>query len=429
MRLAGASLAIAVAASACLFPDLSTLNEAPSGKDGGTDVGTDAPNGPVAIANAQQSVAPSGNAQQTHVVWANVAKRWWLFYFDDDTTLLKTRTSADFVAWQDGPSLTLAHTNAGEGRNLSVAYAELGGVDVVHISISHAVGGSGPLIHSHTRAVISGSTITFGAPSDVCSIDASPDEPDGNAAYVASDGTVWDSTGFVASAGTGGKGYQNEDAFLSPSQDDGTSWTNSFNQMTIEVVNTTANSRAFFSAGDFGAIWEAGDQDPNPTNLHFAFYEGGNWTSPDSLFDDDAPQDPNDWGLATLQASTGPEVHVVRALLAGGYEHAYGTSTTGQNGAAPPTQSRTAGTGVVVLADPSHVAAFDLSSAGELVESRWDGSTWSAWTTIASAMTPSYLSGYCPNLDAHPEAGGCAVIWTGPSTDGVGVFGQLVSVR
>ncbi len=419
---------IAVSAlAACLFPDLSTLGGASA--DGGVDAASDAPSGPTVIANAEQVAGPSGNAQQTHVVWANVSKRWWLFYFDNDTTRMKTRTSPDFVNWQDGASLTLAHTNGGEGRNLSVAYAELGGNDVVHISISHDPGGT-PIVHSHTRAVITGAAIAFGAPSDVCSIDSPAGTPDGNATYVAPDGTVWDSTGFVASANTNNMGYQNEDVFRASSKDDGTNWTNAFAQTTVEIVKTASNARAFFNAGGLGALWEAGDQDPDPTNIHFAVLQSdGTWSNADSLFDDSAPQDPNDWGTANLSTPNGGEVHVVRALLAGGYEHAFGSTTTGQNGAAPATQSRTAGTGVVVLADPSHLAAFDVS-AGALVESRWNGASWSAWITIAPASTPrTFLSGYCPDLDAHPEAGGCAVIWTTPNTNGSSIAGQLVNVR
>jgi hypothetical protein len=418
------------ATAACLFPDVSPLEA----REGGvTDASTtnDSPAPPSVIANTGHVTAPSGNAQQTHVVWANVSKRWWLFYIDDDTTTLKTRSSADFATWTDGASLMLAHTNAGEGRNFSVAYAELGGADVVHVSMSHATnGGAGPLVHSHTRAVIAGSAITFGAPADVCSIDASATGPDGPSTFVDGSGTVWDATGFVASSGTNGNGYNNEDMFVADTKDNGTTWSSSFEQTTIEVVNTTVNARAFFNAGGLGALWEGGDQDPDPTNIHFSVFQSGSWTQADTIFDQDGEQDPNDWDSANLSTTNGAEAHIVRALLAGGYEHAYGSGTNGMNAAAPASQTRNAGTGVVVLADPSHLAAFDLALDGSLTESRWDGSQlqWSAWTTLAGAGSRSFLSGYCPDLDAHPEANGCAVIWT-TGTNATAIDGQLVSVK
>jgi hypothetical protein len=413
----------------CLFPDLSALSRnASDGGDAG-DGGTDA-SMPGMIANAGSVSAATGNAQQTHVIWAVNAKRWWLFYIDDDLMSLKTRSSSDFTTWEDGPTLALTFTNAREGRNFSVAYASLGGVDVVHISFSHVVDAdAGPLVHTHTRAVISDGGITFGTPNETCSFDgADPTVPDGPATIIDANGYVWDATGFVASMGTNGMGAFNEDVFQSSSADDGQTWTNAFSQTTVEVVMTTVNARAFLSTDYLFAVWEGGDQDPDPTNLHFAQYSGS-WQKPASVYDDDDEQDINDWDVAALTTTQGVEGHIVRALLAGGYEHAYGTGGSGMNGVAPANQPRTAGTGLVLLADPSHLAAFDITTSGAITTSRWNGTAWSAWTVVTSATSPTFLSGYCPNLDAHPGAGGCALIWTQPVTGGFAVAGQLVSLR
>ncbi|HEX4514223.1 MAG TPA: hypothetical protein VH054_11825, partial [Polyangiaceae bacterium] len=301
--------------------------------------------------------------------------------------------------------------------------------DVVHVSMSHVVSDAS-LVHTHTRAVITGETITFEAPSDTCSIASNPQGPDSPATYVDPNGTVWDATGFVASGGTNGMGDYNEDVFLSPSTDNGAAWTNSFSQTTVEVVMSTSNARAFFNAGGIGAIWEDGAQDPNPSNLHFSVFGGGKWSAPSSVFDKDNPQDPNDWGSANLTTSSTVEAHIVRALLAGGYEHAYGVGTNGTNAAAPPALPRSIGNGVVVLADPSHLAAFDVQSGGALVASRWNGSAWSPWSAAGATSVGASLSGYCPNLDVHPEAKGCAVLWTTSASDGSSwIAGTLVSVR
>ncbi|MGH7329525.1 MAG: hypothetical protein ACREJX_14360, partial [Polyangiaceae bacterium] len=223
-------LAVLGAVGACsLFTDLGPLQAGSGSPDGGADSSildagngdgaADAAVGEQVLAEVGGVATASGDAQQTHIIWAIGAKLWWLFYIDDDTNHLKTRSSPDFVTWTDGASLALPYTNAGEGRNFSIAYAELGGADVVHISFSHDTGGAQN--HTHTRAVIQGSAITFDAPADVCSFSDSSQSPDSPATIVQSDGTVWDTTGDVASAGTSGNGHFNEDGFLSPSQDTG----------------------------------------------------------------------------------------------------------------------------------------------------------------------------------------------------------------
>jgi hypothetical protein len=253
-----------------------------------------------------------------------------------------------------------------------------------------------------------------------------PSGADSPATFINTDGTVFDATGYVISKGTTA-GHFNEDVFASPTPDNGAAWTNAFTQTTVEVVTTVVNARAFLNAGGLGAIWSGGDQIPDPTNLHFSEFSAGSWASAFSIFDDAGAQDPNDWGVAALTTSSGSEGHVVRALLAGGYEHASGTGGNGSNVVAPVAQAR--GMGVLLLADPSHLGAIDVASGGELVLSRWNGASWSAWTTLAPATPRAFLSGYCPNLDAHPEASGCAVIWTAPADGGFAIDGQLVNVR
>ncbi|HEY1954518.1 MAG TPA: hypothetical protein VGH28_02885 [Polyangiaceae bacterium] len=413
-----------LAASACFFPSLDGLGGAAT--DGGADVTEAGPDaGPGPLASAGSVATETGNAQQTHLVWAAGAKRWWLFYIDDDTTHLKTRSSADFVTWTDGASLTLAHPTGGEGRNFSVAYASVAGADVVHVAFSHAE--PSLLTHSHTRAIISGSAITFGLPVDMgAPVSSAADQPDGVATLVAPDGSVWDSTGFTFSVGTT-SGHFNEDVFAASVPETGAgSWDASFAQTTVEVVGQESNARAFVYDGAPVAFWEDGVDEPDPTNLHFAAFAGGGWTSVQTVFATDAPQDPNDWGVAVLRAGSLTETHAVRATASGSYDHELG-ATSPSAGAAPPPNARTPGSGVVLLSDPAHLAAFTLGADGSVQRSRWDGAQFGAWESLAPARTRAYLSGYCPDLAAHPEAGSCALIWTEPASGGYEVDGMRVS--
>ena len=414
--------------AACFFPSVGDLGGGGDGGDAGdAAVETAAPDaGQTPIASVGSVATETGNAQQTHVIWAAGAKRWWLFTIDDDTTHIKTRSSADFVTWTDGASLALAHTNGGEGRNFSVAYASVGGADVVHLSVSHAEPST--LTHSHTRALVTGSTIAFGAPVDIGTpVAVATEGPDGNVTMIGPDGSVWDSFGFTISQGTNsGMGHYNEDVYAASSPDTGApAWSATFAQTTIEVVNQRSNAHALVYDTAPLAVWEDGNNEPDPTNLHDASFQSS-WSSPATVFSTDSAQDPNDWGVAVLRAGSLVETHVVRGVTSGSYDHVYGAGGPSVGGAPPPS-ARTPGTGVVLLADPAHLAAFAIAADGSIQRSRWDGSQFAGWETIAPARTRAFLSGYCPDLGAHPEAGGCALIWTEPGTGGYEVGGMIVS--
>jgi hypothetical protein len=424
--------AVAIAAfiattTACLFPSTDGLSggagDAGDAGDAGADGGSDASTGgPVTLASTGNVNEATGNAQQAHVVWAAASKQWWLFYLDGDMSHLKTRSSSDFVTWTDGASLTLPHPAGTDARNFAVAYASLGGADVVHVSFSHV--DTNGIEHSHTRAVIQGGTIAFDTPIGMTSDSTSPSGPDGPVPLIASDGSVWDSTGFVQSQPSG---HFNEDVFLASSPESGAaSWAATFAQTTVEVVNQLCNARAMVDVGKPLALWESGDPEPDPNNVRFATY-ASSWSSPANVFPSDASIDPNDWDVAVVRTGTSVEAHAVRAQISGGYDHVSGTSSFG-TAAAPPPLARTPGSGLVLLADPANLAAFDLASDGSVEESRWDGAQWSAWTTLATSRSRNRLSGYCPDLGTHPEAGGCALVWTEPASGGYAIVGTLVRV-
>src|SRR5439155_14493597 len=131
------------------------------------------------------------------LLYATHSARFWFFYVDAASTmLLQTKWSTDFVTWTPGASLTLASSSANEGRNFSVAYADLGGKDVVHVAFSHFVSGNEDAYHA--RATIDGGAIAF-APEVLMSSGTPPDakaNPDGCVTAIGSDGFVYAATGW-----------------------------------------------------------------------------------------------------------------------------------------------------------------------------------------------------------------------------------------
>jgi hypothetical protein len=113
--------------------------EAPPPLDGATpDAG-----GPVAIARAGNVAAPTGAAGQTHLVYAENGRRWWLFTITSSaSTSLQAWSSSDFTTWTQAMDLPLPRPHAGQGSNFSVAYAAIGSHDVIHLAIGLAGTGS-----------------------------------------------------------------------------------------------------------------------------------------------------------------------------------------------------------------------------------------------------------------------------------------------
>ena len=115
------------------------------------------------IVSAGTVSSATGQAMQNHIIYAECAANWWLFYIESGaTTTLKTKYSSDFITWTDGASMTLVNDHLNEGRNFSVAYKNIGGYDVVHIATIYNVSGTSRWNY-HIRARIFGTTIIFGS--------------------------------------------------------------------------------------------------------------------------------------------------------------------------------------------------------------------------------------------------------------------------
>jgi hypothetical protein len=221
-----------------------------TGSDGGGAV-------PVVIASVGSVQAPSGQAQQTKIIYATGSQRWWLFYIDGaEPKLLKTKYSADFATWNDGEALTLAEPHGGDGRGISVAYATVNGNDVVHVVMSQQISLSDRRLY-HARATISGTTITFGAPVERFIVSASSPslDPDGPATAIASDGHVADLTSWIEKLNGTGDAY----VVRSAAADLGTSWDGVWApEVQLEIVRFAINAHGMvaMASGSLLALWE-----------------------------------------------------------------------------------------------------------------------------------------------------------------------------
>lgn len=453
MRVIVSCSAVAVAVAACGLGIRGEL-DADATTDAGTDAALDdariedAPTDagdagavgytPVVIATGGDAGAPTGNAQQTHLVYAEHGKRWWLFTIDNAApTVLATYSSTDFVTWMPGAPLTLPLGHGGHGGNFSVAYADLGGQDVVHLAISLEAA-TNDRRHYHARAVINLAAIAWGAPAQVDLItDPSPPNPDGCSAVVTSGGVVIDTTGW-APYGGGASYTGNEEAFVGLSPDDGTSWDASFGpRQDVGAVSKYSNARLAMplASGDALLFWETADVEPDPTNVRWSrMSAAGVASAPGDVFAA-AAQGWNDWSAARLSDT---DVHAVRRQTTGAFDHRRWDGATWNDGSAIPALMTATDRGVVVLHDASRVMLVAISSDADantaVMATTWvsGGSsdagtdagtgTWTAWAPIVA--TPAQRTN--PSGFTSPTAGS-AIIWTETEGGASRVVGQRIA--
>ena len=365
--------------------------------------------------------APTGTAQQQHLIFATHGNRWWYFTIDSaDSVALKTFWSSDFVTWTPGASLTLAQKSDGEGRNFSVAYADLAGKDVVHLVFSHLQGAQQGAYHA--RAILDQATIAYGPETLVTSTDYFTGEanPDGPVAAVGTDGLVYVATGWVNEAQfrSGNATVGNMDVYQSTSTDDGNSAGPLTNYVAHSWVPDFVNNRALVAlgAGKMLAVWPTADDfRPETSNLSWALSPAWATTNTD-LFTGagmGAVQNMNDWSVCATSTSV---VHAVRRVHAGAvkdsvFEHLRFdvASAKWSSGGIIPPDAGANGTGVVLLTNGTKMLLFALSAPfNDLRYTKWDGSAWSAWgTQFAGAPKRAFLSGTGCDSKAH-----AAITWT-----------------
>jgi hypothetical protein len=383
-------------------------------------------NGVAVLANSGAVANPTGLAMQTHVVYAENTLAWWLFYIDSaHPNLLKTRWSSDFCTWNDGAALMLPYAHGSEGRNYSVSYSSLAGHDVIHVSFSHYVSTT-ERYHTHTRAEISGSTISFDAPVLISSILTStsyPIDPDGPVTAVGSDGIVTDLSAWIDE----GSGHIDDAlAWRSVNPDTGSMWTNAWNAyQLLTYVPNVVNARAIASlpGGGVLALWEDGSAEPDPDNVQWAVWSGSAWGSVANVFPDSTTQGVNDWSVLPLASG---DTHAVRRTLSSGFEHERFNGTTWSSGGTIPEDPGQLDTGVFLAStSATSIALYAIGEGTSVIRTlAWTGGAWAdGWTNAVSANgTPSFLGGY-----ASPTARKAAIIWTEASSGGTyQVVGMLV---
>jgi hypothetical protein len=369
-------------------------------------------------------IAPSGQAQQTKLIYASESRRWWLFYLDAAaSSSLRTKYSSDFVEWKDGASLQLAAPHGADGRNVSVAYRDVEGHDVVHLVIGQRLGAGDRRLY-HARATINGAVIEFEQPQERSLVVAlSPSlDPDGPVTSIGSDGHVVDLTSWVEHDGVTGDMY----AIRSVSPDTGANWDGAWqDHVALEIVPFAINAHgvANMKDGQVLALWEDAVAEGRATNLRWSLGGAGPWSGPPApVFTSPYQQSANDWAVLALTPS---DVHAVRRVASGDtYEHRRFDGLGWRDGQAIPALPGKAGYGVFLAADGAEVGLFSIAddAANSVQAIRWRGDAWGSWApVVTSAAARTYLSGCSTALDHQ-----VGLVWTEPGKSGLRLVAALV---
>jgi hypothetical protein len=382
---------------------------------------------PVSIVTVGAVTAPSGAAQQGHLAWTAGTQQWWLFYADaTQPAVLQSMSSADFVTWSSGTTLTLPGPPS-DGRNFAAWAGTAAGQDVVHIGVSVVVSDTDRR-HLHVRARPTASGLVF----DPIVVLGTPYlnlpglDPDGPATALASDGTLVDTSAWFEGPDGGPTG--NEYEWSSTEPDPGGAWTAAFGAADqIEQVAGYVNARDVvpLPGGSLMALWESGDVDPDPTNVSSSVGSPTQW-SPSALVFEASTQDPNDWSACNI----GTTLHAVRHTSAGAWEHRVWSGALADGGAVfvdggtIGALATPAGAGVVVLCDATtvHVFAIAPDSGNPIQTTQWNGTSWSAWANaVVAGAQRAWLTG------TITPSGRIALAWTETTGSSVAIEGALVA--
>jgi hypothetical protein len=364
----------------------------------------------VPIASVGGGFFPLGNASQVHVIYAQNDQRVWVFYLADDSYSILTMTSSDLKTWTAGDPVVLSEPTSGFGNNFSLAYANLGNTDVVHLVVSEALPGDGGFFGEtvHLRMAITGPAGAghLGNPTMTSFIvNGEGNDIDGPATVVTSTGVVVDATGRDNDEPTQG----DMDIWQSSLPDEGgTSWSSVFTQKGYYPVSgeTSAHQLIALSEGGVVGAW-ADDGNESYSRVSWQQSFSGLWnadpTSPGSIFailDGGASVtvDYNSWSLCRL---TDTEIHAMAHVSVGSgaptsFAHAIFDGTTWQTAPAPGDLTGDAFNGMVLVSDvdptDGMLAVATSNNTSQLNVAKWiPGSpgSWTAWRTFTST-DPSF---------------------------------------
>ncbi len=356
----------------------------------------------VAIADAGSKVGSTGYGYQLHEVFAENDQRYWYFYVDDTAGEIKSVSSPDFVTWTPGAAIALgADYTLDDGNNFSVAYASLGGKDVVHFVLNAHSQTSG-FETLHVRTTITSGALTASAPLVLPeSTNGGTCPADAPATILTPGGRVYDVTAWTNHGSTESTTCDTN-VYLAPGTDLGTSWdagTFGYDGYYVSIPSY-AYSHDLVSLPDAGLVMLLY---PDEDNAGYTLFDSIGWAL-SSAFDGGEPGEgggvdmpvadelfngsgktssSNDWSACRLGAS---EVHVVRhaILTAPGtvsaFQEAVYDGSSWQTTTSPPAASTSlSNTGVVLLSgvDSSHgMLLVTLGFDGTLNIARWTSAGW-----------------------------------------------------
>jgi hypothetical protein len=411
------------------------------------DAAPDAPINPTCSSGASGAVVvpiattgmatATGLGQQRHFV-ATSCTSYFYFYPSDDGTELLTQTSTDFATWTPGDVVTLPNGGVRYGDDFAVAYAALGGKQVVHIlaDVEPTVGGSTDVAHGrttiqggHVAQPVFVSLPNTGGGNLGCN-------QDGPSVLITADGHVYDATGWLEHPSS----QCDLNVLEAEGVDDGTTFSGTF-----DLVGLSVSVPTFTFAHDLVELPEAGailgaypdldDQGNAETFRAVAvvsspFDAGFGQGAPtaDELFQTGSAQSWfGDWAICRLADD---DVQVVRHTFTGGdagsasafgamrYD---GTSWSGESPPASTASPLNSGLALVSGMDPSKglVLATVDGSGTSLNLAQWSPSTGS-WTTLPSIARAAPIRALAGSGCASMKP---AVFWT----EGAGPTYQIVA--
>ncbi|AKV03908.1 hypothetical protein AKJ09_10571 [Labilithrix luteola] len=368
---------------------------------------------PVVIVSGAGIAAPSGNAQQQHLVFVKPNDTYWFFTLSG-TKDFAAFSSKDFKSWSSAHTLAMPVAHGSDGRNVGIA--AMPNAAVVHAAIA-CFDGSGAT-HVHARATLPSDVIAFDAPRTVSSIGAPKTTVGGPATTILTAGgnIVVDALDLVSDGGTFNGavwrfGSESGTSFSSqaPIQDE------------FYFPKSWINAQTLVPLTSGGLLWvaENAEAEPDPPNLAFGVYASGSWTG-GAVFAVDATQNYNDWSVFRVSDT---EMHAVRYAASVGFEHARFTGTTWQPGGTIPAMTPLVGGGLVLVGEGSTFSlyAIDVGAARTVKTVAWDGTKWaSSWHDVTTkAAVRTFLGGM--STPGHK-----AVYWTQENSGALDVVGVSI---
>lgn len=331
--------------------------------------------------------------------WGVNTSLWWAFALTTTTTLAAF-SSPDGVTWTARATHVLTMLSAAEGRDLMLAYKNIGGLDVVWFVEINNAATAGTNAVDVVRATISGTTVTY----HTTDVGIGTTSTTMTAPTYSSGGCELDSNNRL---------YVTNGA-LDTNQD--TSWTRSTadpgtaEQATaptwaaVATIDTTqasvVKSGYLFptaTAGNMALIADNGTAASTWTGLSFYTYNGTSWSGTGgntSVTGAVTAVDKNAWGAV---ARTTTDVHVVYRSSTGSWVHRRWNGTSWAAGQSIPAFATASGTGTALATDGTDVWLFAIGSdaANSVQYVKWSSgsSTWGTWTTLeGTTATRTFIS-------------------------------------